>query len=38
MQRARQRKALTELNDHQLRDIGLTREQIKVEIAKPPWR
>jgi len=38
VQRGRQRKALAELSDHQLRDIGLRREQISAEIAKPPWR
>ena len=38
VERERQRKALAELSDHQLRDIGLRREQIWAEIAKPPWR
>jgi len=37
-QRRRQRKTLAELSDHQLRDIGLTREQISAENVKPPWR
>jgi uncharacterized protein YjiS (DUF1127 family) len=37
-QRNRQRRALEGLNDHQLRDIGLTREQVRVEVVRPPWR
>ena len=35
---ARQRRSLRELDDHLLRDIGLTREQITIEGAKPFWR
>ena len=37
-QRHRQRRALESLNDHQLHDIGLTREQVRVEVVRPPWR
>ncbi|MFI5017045.1 MAG: DUF1127 domain-containing protein [Dongiales bacterium] len=37
-QRHRQRRALEGLSDHQLRDIGLTREQVRIEIVQPPWR
>ena len=37
-QRHRQRRALEDLSDHQLRDIGLTREQVRIEILRPPWR
>ena len=34
---ARQRRSLRELDDHLLRDIGLTREQVAVAAAKPFW-
>jgi uncharacterized protein YjiS (DUF1127 family) len=37
-QRARTRQDLLRLNDHYLRDIGLTRHQIMMEFAKPFWR
>jgi uncharacterized protein YjiS (DUF1127 family) len=37
-QRSRQRRALATLSDHQLRDIGLSREEVLVEIRRPPWR
>jgi uncharacterized protein YjiS (DUF1127 family) len=33
-----QRHALTELGDHQLHDIGLTRADVFGEIRKPFWR
>jgi uncharacterized protein YjiS (DUF1127 family) len=32
------RKALLELTPHQLRDIGLSREQAREEGLKPFWR
>jgi len=37
-QRRRQRQALEGLSDHQLRDVGLTREQVRIEIVRLPWR
>lgn len=37
-ERAEQRHALAMLDDHQLKDIGLTRVQIVHEISKPFWR
>lgn len=36
--RARDRQALDRLNDHHLKDIGLTRHQIMMECGKPFWR
>jgi uncharacterized protein YjiS (DUF1127 family) len=33
-----QRRALAELDDRMLRDIGLTRSQAEREIRKPFWR
>ena len=38
LERARQRRALRELNDHMLRDIGLTRADAWAESDKPFWR
>ena len=35
--RARQRDALSQLNDHLLADIGLTRETRSAECSKPFW-
>ncbi|HMQ95337.1 MAG TPA: DUF1127 domain-containing protein [Amaricoccus sp.] len=35
--RRRQRHALAELDDHLLRDIGLTRHQARTEALKPFW-
>jgi uncharacterized protein YjiS (DUF1127 family) len=35
--RGRQRHALAELDDHLLRDIGLTRYQARIEALKPFW-
>ena len=37
-ERVRQRQALTELDDHMLRDIGVTRVEALRECAKPFWR
>lgn len=37
-ERARQRQALAELNDHMLADIGLSRADIWIETQKPFWR
>jgi uncharacterized protein YjiS (DUF1127 family) len=35
--RTRQRRALAELSDTQLRDVGLSRDTIKREVEKPFW-
>jgi len=37
-ERARQRRHLAGLNDHMLRDIGLTRGDVMAECSKPFWR
>ena len=37
-ERSRQRQALAELDDHFLKDIGVTRQQVIVEAAKPFWK
>ena len=36
--RARQRHRLSEMDDHLLRDIGLSRADLEHETAKPFWR
>lgn len=36
--RASEREALRRLNDCYLRDIGLTRQEVMMESAKPFWR
>jgi uncharacterized protein YjiS (DUF1127 family) len=36
--RGRQRRQLMELNDHGLRDIGITRADALSETLKPFWR
>jgi uncharacterized protein YjiS (DUF1127 family) len=36
-ERGRQRRQLAELNDHMLRDIGLTRADAWAEVDKPFW-
>ncbi len=38
MDRSGQRQDLAELEDRQLRDIGLTRDEIRRECGKPFWR
>ncbi|MDH3579349.1 MAG: DUF1127 domain-containing protein [Hyphomicrobiales bacterium] len=38
LERGRQRRALARLEDHHLRDIGITRAQAKQEARKPFWR
>ena len=38
IERGRQRNALAALNDHQLRDIGITRLEAARECEKPFWR
>jgi uncharacterized protein YjiS (DUF1127 family) len=35
---SRQRRVLAELDDHLLRDIGITRYDVAHEVAKPFWR
>jgi uncharacterized protein YjiS (DUF1127 family) len=37
-ERSRQRRALAELDDRLLRDIGLTRDEARRECANPFWR
>ncbi|MEH2522049.1 uncharacterized protein YjiS (DUF1127 family) [Bradyrhizobium sp. AZCC 1610] len=37
-ERSRQRQALAELDDHALKDIGVTRQQAIAEAAKPFWK
>ncbi len=37
-ERSGQRHRLAELNDHMLRDIGLSRANAMAEITKPFWR
>jgi uncharacterized protein YjiS (DUF1127 family) len=37
-ERRRQRLALAELRDDQLKDIGLTATDVRQECAKPFWR
>lgn len=37
-ERRRQRRALAELDQRLLDDIGLTRRQAEHECRKPPWR
>jgi uncharacterized protein YjiS (DUF1127 family) len=37
-ERARQRGALSELDDHLLRDIGLTKFDVARECEKPFWQ
>jgi uncharacterized protein YjiS (DUF1127 family) len=36
--RSRERQALMQLDDRDLKDMGMTREQAKAEAAKPFWR
>ncbi len=38
IERSRQRRALADLDDHLLDDIGITRSEAAREIAKPFWR
>jgi uncharacterized protein YjiS (DUF1127 family) len=35
--RARERQALAQLDEHLLRDCGLTRDQVRHEVDKPFW-
>jgi uncharacterized protein YjiS (DUF1127 family) len=36
-ERRRTRQALMSLNDHQLRDIGVTRDEAMREASRPMW-
>ena len=38
IERVRQRRMLSELDDHLLRDIGVTRVEAARECEKPFWR
>ena len=38
IERVRQRQALATLDDHMLRDIGITRVDVARECDKPFWR
>lgn len=38
IQHSRQRRALANLDDHLLRDIGVSRSEATREIDKPFWR
>jgi len=35
--RARQRRALADLDDRLLKDVGISREQAESEVQKPFW-
>ena len=37
IERAQQRKELSELSDHQLKDIGITRDEAEMESNKKFW-
>jgi uncharacterized protein YjiS (DUF1127 family) len=36
--RSRERQTLAQLDDRDLKDMGMTREQAKTEAAKPFWK
>ena len=38
IERSRQRRALAELDDRLLRDIGLTRDEARRESSSPFWK
>jgi uncharacterized protein YjiS (DUF1127 family) len=38
VEQRRQRRALRQLDDRQLADIGLTRGDVSTEISKWPWQ
>ncbi|WP_236784034.1 DUF1127 domain-containing protein [Azospirillum humicireducens] len=38
LERRKQRYTLMHLDDHQLKDIGLSRSQVEQEVTKPFWR
>lgn len=37
VQRFRERRSLADLDDHLLGDLGLTRERVRLEAARPFW-
>lgn len=37
-ERQRSRRALRDLDDHLLQDIGVTRQEARVEAARPFWQ
>ncbi|CAO3410930.1 DUF1127 domain-containing protein [Azospirillum largimobile] len=38
MERRKQRRALMGLDDHLLKDIGVSRSEVEQEVSKPFWR
>lgn len=38
LERRKQRRALMGLDDHLLKDIGVSRGEVEQEVAKPFWR
>jgi uncharacterized protein YjiS (DUF1127 family) len=38
LERRRQRLALARLDDRMLKDIGLSRAEVEVELSKPFWQ
>jgi len=38
LERARQRRHLGQFSDHMLKDIGLSRAEVEIEVSKPFWR
>jgi uncharacterized protein YjiS (DUF1127 family) len=38
LERVRQRRQLAQLSDHMLKDIGLARADVEIEVSKPFWR
>lgn len=37
-QRSVERHRLSELNDHMLKDIGISRDEVEAECRKPFWK
>jgi uncharacterized protein YjiS (DUF1127 family) len=37
-ERTRQRRELSQLSSHMLKDIGLSRADVEAEVTKPFWR
>jgi uncharacterized protein YjiS (DUF1127 family) len=38
LERTRQRRELSQLSSHMLKDIGLSRADVEAEVTKPFWR
>jgi uncharacterized protein YjiS (DUF1127 family) len=38
LERVHQRRHLSQLSDHMLKDIGLMRADVEAELSKPFWR